>query len=1850
MFPWLFPFGLGGIGSTHLSDSAHKRFLMMYHDKRFQMDLSFPFVAFSHEQIKAGSTQLYIMASSRQFDSISQRIQSVNPSVLQSLATRMANGEFVKPSNEHETACFDLLHDVDHGSSKVSGSVYSKKLMRHEIWSLITCVGGPAWYFTLAPCDHKHPICLYYADTQQKFDVPIRSKSECRKLISKNPAAGARFFHFLVSLFLEVVVGTPNSPGLFGPCSAHYCTVEQQGRLALHLHGMIWAKKKLSPQEIKVLLLDPLSDFQQRLIAYLESVQIGEFMTGTKSEVEAAVHSAEQVQYYVSPEYTLPLPPPKSCLCNNCEHCLAHKSWLVQFKSTVDDLLLKSNLHNCKRALNDDGTIKSKEKWAVSCLNNKYKTCKARFPRTLHVESTVDPTSGHVSLRKSEEWLNDISPALTYLVRCNTDVTCLLSGTAIKAVVAYVTDYITKSGLKTHVAFDALRTIFEKNTEMLDGDQSQKDKSRQLLTKMVNLLATKLEIGAPMICLYLLQNPDHYSSHKFVPFYWKNFVTEARKVWSLGDHHDEPDTKVVVMKQKGKLIGVSSTLDYVHRPEEHENIALYDWIRRFQRTKSRPKRKKNTKSSPVQIDGGDDNEGTSEFVGSSLSFLSAHPLQKTHSVRCFRNYHTIVPNFIGPPLPRPDKDDREFYCSTILAFFKPWRSGFDLKCAGESWDEAFTNHVFGETEFLYIKNMNIRYECLDSRDDYRTQMKKGSTIDVQLPPGITDCLGPFVGEHGDFDLGPLDMQPDAEILFDGESGFVSGKRYLASQQAMNIMRDKLLDSGWAEPLLGRREIAHTIEHIEIKDPKEWLLTLSTVRQDELNQRKSSARTNAPLTDTGLLKSHDQNLKYRPNIVEICDQRFFESRGLEYGSVKKLVEDVIMHFSLNEEQERAFRIVAQHSAVLCLDPLRMYIGGMGGTGKSQVIKALLQMFELQHRRFAIVVTAPTGNAAALLGGSTYHYMLGINSQREFVSKATMAEVCTRLEGVEYVIIDEVSMLDCYDMYRISEQLAKVKNRASDAFGGMNMIFAGDFAQLPPIGGESVSLYSHKYDCDGKTLRDHCSAIGKALWHQVTTVVILRKNMRNTGESDIDIKFRTALENMRYKACTPDDIRFLKSLVSSDKPGRHYIGAMPWHEAPLIVGENKQKDEINRMGCIRFAQETDQQLTHFYSADSIGSSEDDDKQGKRSTRKAANSKATVMSDTLQKALWNLTPSAHEHNVPSVLSLCRGLPVIIRHNFATELSITKGQRGFVHSWHSLRGPRSEVVLDVLFVRLLDPPNQVNIPGLPAGVVPVPKRKTKGYVLLPDDSKIYVSRVQVDVLPAFAMTAHASQGQGLQPNATDLNTLSNHHAYYTALLRSRSASQTVILQGFDNAHMTGGASGSLRREYRELELLNDVTRLRYEGKLDQSVAGSTRSILIDTFRKWKGSTYVPPTIHSSIRWNAKDPWFEESTVDLPWTVVDKKSFEHLSNSKKLAQAAKKYAVSPKRDVEPPTVPQSGENSCVPSTVIVSDATICSDLQSCDVNDAVKPNQPEPALDHPSAKRKYSASDSNPLEPGLKKFKSSPAANGIKAPTAIIGSPARVVDPPRLCWSNNSCAYDALFLGIWLAWVEQSFDFAEYVYLRQVAFDFAACTRGSLMLEEARDNFRRIVQDQQTLRWGCYTSTSEVLLCLLRLEEPCIHYSVRCPLDHPRRAVNPESSLLAPLFDIAPRSIAHWIANIPAYCTGRRCRTCREFEMRTAVVVRAPSVMAFSVAGHPSMAIDRNIVVIVDGVNVHYTLKCISYFSEAERHYISRVFDRDQRVFVHDGMVNGGQPVLESAILHENDLSSCRGSTMTAAIYVRVL
>ncbi|KAJ3719271.1 hypothetical protein C8R42DRAFT_584354, partial [Lentinula raphanica] len=128
-------------------------------------------------------------------------------------------------------------------------------------------------------------------------------------------------------------------------------------------------------------------------------------------------------------------------------------------------------------------------------------------------------------------------------------------------------------------------------------------------------------------------------------------------------------------------------------------------------------------------------------------------------------------------------------------------------------------------------------------------------------------------------------------------------------------------------------------------------------------------------------------------------------------------------TLNHEQERAFRVIAEHSVATNPSPLRMYLGGPGGTGKSYVIACLDRFFTEtgQKRRFRLC--SYTGVAATNISGMTLHSALNFGNIAFGRQNATSRrDLIAMWEGVNYLFIDEVSMIGCGFLYRISRALS------------------------------------------------------------------------------------------------------------------------------------------------------------------------------------------------------------------------------------------------------------------------------------------------------------------------------------------------------------------------------------------------------------------------------------------------------------------------------------------------------------------------------------------------------------------------------------------------------------------------------------------------------------------------------------------------------------------------------------------------------------------------------------------------------------------------------------------------------------
>ncbi|KAJ6529765.1 hypothetical protein B0H19DRAFT_968058 [Mycena capillaripes] len=94
-----------------------------------------------------------------------------------------------------------------------------------------------------------------------------------------------------------------------------------------------------------------------------------------------------------------------------------------------------------------------------------------------------------------------------------------------------------------------------------------------------------MEIGSPMASMYLLGNPDHYASHNYVPFAWRQYVQFVRNFWvesmkkeeEEGEEEDRPDEeRVPIRRMDGRFVPASTVDDYRYRPIEYSNLSLYE--------------------------------------------------------------------------------------------------------------------------------------------------------------------------------------------------------------------------------------------------------------------------------------------------------------------------------------------------------------------------------------------------------------------------------------------------------------------------------------------------------------------------------------------------------------------------------------------------------------------------------------------------------------------------------------------------------------------------------------------------------------------------------------------------------------------------------------------------------------------------------------------------------------------------------------------------------------------------------------------------------------------------------------------------------------------------------------------------------------------------------------------------------------------------------------------------------------------------------------------------------------------------------------------------------------------------
>jgi len=211
--------------------------------------------------------------------------------------------------------------------------------------------------------------------------------------------------------------------------------------------------------------------------------------------------------------------------------------------------------------------------------------------------------------------------------------------------------------------------------------------------------------------------------------------------------------------------------------------------------------------------------------------------------------------------------------------------------------------------------------------------------------------------------------------------------------------------------------------------------------------------------------------------------------------------------LNEKQKLAVEQTMNGENIL--------ITGPAGTGKSYTIKYIIELLKTQNKNIGL--TATTGTAAFIIGGQTIHSFMGMGIGEEtlaeiFIKIKNRSSIYRTLAELDVLIIDEVSMMDTSLFENISRLLCYVKSHhlkdeglLQKPFGGIQIIFIGDFCQLAPVNGTYCFL--------------------SELWKDACIKVIMLDELVRQND---DVLFQKILQIIRKGKCTDNILKVLNAL--------------------------------------------------------------------------------------------------------------------------------------------------------------------------------------------------------------------------------------------------------------------------------------------------------------------------------------------------------------------------------------------------------------------------------------------------------------------------------------------------------------------------------------------------------------------------------------------------------------------------------------------------------------------------------------------------------------------------------------------------
>jgi hypothetical protein len=317
-------------------------------------------------------------------------------------------------------------------------------------------------------------------------------------------------------------------------------------------------------------------------------------------------------------------------------------------------------------------------------------------------------------------------------------------------------------------------------------------------------------------------------------------------------------------------------------------------------------------------------------------YLDGHPKSTTHQRILRITGHNVLPNVVGPYLPRNDDPDTyQFYCASILALLKPWRNIQELLVPGQTWANAFNTFLSSASasDRDFISGAQYYYQCKDAAAN-ESKDKPSATANVSSERFEGDVNEDFGDEN---EVGVLCAPLTEDDIRDCMALKQNPAEMLHGAEAVSIARGtSLFQNNVQQSWTVSGACAKVANHSDIQNITRW-------RESMANDAASCKAGTAEGITPGPTSEGSVTLALTTSMP-----------GRSQGNVEPepVVQEVIPAVEpgyLKPDQLRAYTIIEKHLTQTLADPTRppdqllMQIQDEGGTGKSVVIHCVTKLF-------------------------------------------------------------------------------------------------------------------------------------------------------------------------------------------------------------------------------------------------------------------------------------------------------------------------------------------------------------------------------------------------------------------------------------------------------------------------------------------------------------------------------------------------------------------------------------------------------------------------------------------------------------------------------------------------------------------------------------------------------------------------------------------------------------------------------------------------------------------------------------------------------------------------------------------